>query len=786
MTFGSKAITRSAHKNDNFSTMVNYPEFSARGLPMLRRLRHRRTLPALWAALLLALSIVQERVLAAEPMAAPVRPRIGLALSGGGARGLAHVGVLKVLDELHVPVDCVTGTSMGSIVGGAFAAGSSAQAMQTAVEAVDWDGLFNDHPPRQETSSRRKQDDYVGYFGTEFGLRNGSLQLPKGVVAGVSIESFLRKLTASAAGVEQFSQLPIPFKAVAADIETGQQVVMDHGSLVQAMRASMAIPGAVNPVEFEGRLLVDGGIANNLPIELVRQTCADVVIAVNIGTPPLKREEITSLLSIVGQLVNFLGKDSLDAQLASLGERDVLIKPELGDISAASFDRAADAIRIGEDAARSMSEQLRRYSLPPAQYRALRARQTREQNTQLGQFAQVEFEGLVHAQPDTLLQLMDTQAGKPADQDTLTRDLRRLYGRGDFDSVDYRIDEPAPGRSLIIRVQEKQTGPDYLRFGLSLSTSLGSDSSSSFNAIANYRETWVNDLGAEWSITGQIGRQSSLRSEFLQPLARNSARFLAPYAAIEKFSRPVYDGDQRLAELTAHEVKAGLDIGSELGQWGELRAGALWRHINTTTLTGPKGFSDIDANDSGLRLHLFIDQLDAPWFPRSGHSLNLESYYALPALGSARRYARAESTFLQAFTFQEQSAEAMLSASTNFGTALPVYAANTLGGPFELSGYAPYQFIGQQTALARLRLMHRLVKLPGLLGNGMYAGVSLEAGYIDRSFSSNDIGTLSNTSTTRWSAAAFLGADTLLGPAWLGVGYGGPGHTAVFLSLGVP
>ena len=753
-------------------------------MPPLSR-RH-RPLPALLAATALSFMSLQTTALAADGAATPQRPRIGLALSGGGARGLAHVGVLKVLDELRVPVDCVTGTSMGSIVGGAFAAGSSAQQMQTVIEAADWDGLFNDRPPRQETSPRRKQDDYVGYFGTEFGLRNGSLQLPKGVVAGVSIESFLRKLTASAAAVENFSQLPIPFKAVAADIETGQQVIMDHGSLAQAMRASMAIPGAVNPVEFEGRLLVDGGIANNLPINLVRQTCADVVIAVNIGTPPMKREEITALLSIVGQLINFLGKDSLDAHLASLTDRDVLIKPELGDISAGSFNRAADAIRIGEDAARALTDQLRRYSLPPAQYLALRARQTKEQNDDLGQFAKVEFEGLVHAQPEALAQLMDTQPGKPADQDTLTRDLRRLYGRGDFDSVDYTIDELAPGRSLVIRVTEKQTGPDYLRFGLALSTSLGSDSTSSFNAIANYRRTWLNELGAEWLITGQIGRQSSLRSEFFQPLARNSAYFVAPYAGIEKFTRPVYNGDQRLAELAAHEVKAGIDIGSQLGHWGELRVGPLWRHINSSTQTGSRGFPDFDVNDSGLQLQLFVDQLDAPWFPRSGHSLNLQSYVALPALGSSQHYARTEATFRQAFTLGEQSAEAAIAVGTNFGTTLPGYAANTLGGPFRLSGYAPFQFAGQQTALARLRLMHRLVKLPGLLGNGMYAGISLEAGHIDRTYDSSNVGSISRYATTRWSTAAFIGADTFLGPAWLGVGYGGPGHTAVFLSLGVP
>jgi NTE family protein len=410
---------------------------------------------------------------AAAQSSVETRPRIGLALSGGGARGLAHVGVLKVLEELHIPVDCITGTSMGAVVGGAYAAGASAAQMDEVVRKVDWNDLFTDRPPREEMTPRRKQEDYSGYFAPEIGLRNGSLRLAKGVVAGVTIESFLRKLTASAAGVEEFSRLPIPFRAVAADIESGQQVVLSDGSLPLAMRASMAIPGAVNPVEIHGQLLVDGGIANNLPIELARQTCGDVVIAVNIGTPPMKRDEITSALSVVGQLVNFLGKEHVDQQIAAMTERDVLIKPELGNITAASFDRAADAIHIGEEAARAVAEQLRRYSLPAAQYAALRQHQLRAQDHSLGQFDAIEFEGLVLAQPATLQHVMDAKPGVPLDEDTLTNDLRRIYGRGDFDSIDYRIHEQDGKRTLIIHAQEKDTGPQSLRLGLSLSTSLG-------------------------------------------------------------------------------------------------------------------------------------------------------------------------------------------------------------------------------------------------------------------------------------------------------------------------
>ena len=299
------------------------------------------TLPAVSAEL-----HAQSATSVADPAAS--RPKIGLALSGGGARGAAHIGVLKVLEELRVPVHCVAGTSMGSIVGGGFAAGATPDEMQRLVTETDWNDVFVDRPPRSEIAIRRKLDDYKNLFAPEFGLRDGTLLLPKGLVAGVSIESLIRKLTEPAAAVGDFGRLPVPFRAVATDIESGEAIILSRGSLTQALRASMAVPGAISPVEIDGRLLVDGGIANNLPIDQVREMCADVIIAVNIQTPPLTRAEITSALTIVVQLINFLGKDNVDRQLKSLGPRDVLIQPDLGDISAGSFDRAREAIKIGE------------------------------------------------------------------------------------------------------------------------------------------------------------------------------------------------------------------------------------------------------------------------------------------------------------------------------------------------------------------------------------------------------------------------------------------------------
>src|SRR3954466_11459699 len=298
----------------------------------------------------------------------PATPRIGLVLSGGGARGLAHVGVLKVLEEMRVPVHCVTGTSMGAIVGGAYAAGTPPAELEALVRKADWDEVFRDSPPRTDISTRRKIDEYKTLFAPEYGVKRSGLVLPKGVIAGVAIEAFFRGLTQPAIDVTDFDKLPIPFRALAAHIETGEAVVLSHGGLARALRASMSVPGALAPVEIDGRLLVDGGIANNLPIDEARKLCGDVIIAVNISTAPLKREEITSAFSVSGQLINFLGKVNVERQLNSLGARDVLIAPELGDISAGSFNRAGDAMRVGENAARALGQSLSRYSLPPAEY----------------------------------------------------------------------------------------------------------------------------------------------------------------------------------------------------------------------------------------------------------------------------------------------------------------------------------------------------------------------------------------------------------------------------------
>ncbi len=356
----------------------------------------------------------------APPLAAvqTPRPRIGLVLSGGGARGAAHIGVLKVLEELRVPVDVIAGTSMGSIVGGSYASGQTVAAMTRDVANIKTEMLARDQPPRQEISIHLKQEDWLDYIGPQFGFRDGSLLLPKGAITGVALEAVLRDL-ALAKGDSNFDKLPIPFRAIATDVVSGQMTVLRSGDLATAMRASMSVPGAIAPVQIDGKMLVDGGLTRNLPVDVARAMGADVIIAVNLGTPLLKRDQITSALSVATQMLNILTEQNVQASLASLKPTDVLILPELGSFSAGDFDNMPSTIPIGEAAARKVADQLRRYSLPPQQYAAHRQGQVRVVAEDTRRIDEIRVEGLSRVNEEVVIQSMETSAGAPLDVGTL-------------------------------------------------------------------------------------------------------------------------------------------------------------------------------------------------------------------------------------------------------------------------------------------------------------------------------------------------------------------------------
>lgn len=743
---------------------------------------HGRFITILAAGLALAACVldVGQSSAAGEPARAAEsakRPRICVVLSGGGARGAAHIGVLKVLEELRVPIDCIAGTSMGSIVGGSYASGTTTAEMEQAVRGLSTDLLFKEKPPRQEQSIRRKQDDYTILFGPEIGIRGSELMLPKGVVSGVQLESVLRHL-AKARGYRKFDELPIPFRAVATDLETGKPVVFSDGELANVMRASMAVPGAVAPAEISGRILVDGMLTANLPVDVARAMGADIVIAVNVGTPLLRRDQLGSILGVTSQMISILTEQNVQASLASLKPTDILIVPELGDYSVADYDNLPKTLPIGEAAARKVSARLSALAVPLEEYAALRQRQLAVVPPDLGPVDEIRFEKLVHVNPKIAANSMDTKPNQPIDQQVLDRDLRRLYGTGDFEHLNYRLIEEPGKRVLVVDAVENPWDPNYLRFGLGLSSDFQGDAF--FNVMASHRRRWLNSLGAEWRTDAQVGRTNLLRSEFYQPLDERQKFFVAP--RIELAHRPtyLYQGNRRLAEYDLQSARAQLDVGSQSTRFGELRAGVMTGTLNATLDTGlgvlPAARTG-RVSQGAYTGRLFIDQLDSTTFPRAGYGAAVNLFGSRSALGADDQYTKWSVDANQVFSTGNHTFNLTLKAGGKVGNSrLPAYDQFYSGGFLQQSGFRPGALAGESLAFGRAMYYHKLARQNFL--EGLYGGFSLEAGRV------GDALVPGSPTGLQKSASLFFAMDTYVGPLYFGYGYAAGGSRSLYLFLG--
>lgn len=731
-------------------------------------------------ALLLLPLLFSGMALAAPPERAPV----GLVLSGGGARGFTHIGVLKVLERERIPVDVIAGTSMGAIVGGLYASGLSATELERELLKLDWDQVFSSRVDRQHLSLRRKDEDYGFSAALELGVREGELRAPTGTVSARVLEVLLRRLLLPVRQVERFDALPIPFRAVATDMESGAAIVMDDGDLAQALRASMSVPGLFAPIERQDRVLGDGGLVNNLPMDVARGMGARRLIVVNIGTPLAGRDTLNTPLGLTSQMLAILTEQNVKRSLATLRVGDVLVAPDLGELSSGDFDKAAEFIRIGQASAEAQLPELRAFALPPAEYAAWRAARTQpaQEPTRI---VALRFEGAALTRPERWLPILGSRAGEPFSEQEAVRDTRKLAASGDYSRVDFRL-EPVPGgEALVFDLEEKPWGPNYLRVGLDLSTD--DSGASSFNLRISHNRHWLNRLGAEWRNQISLGRNPRLFSELYQPLAEGagSARdsFAAAWADFGRREHLLFDADGRqAARLTAKTLTSGLDIGRPWGRLGEVRLG-LWQEAARWT----EQIAVIDLPEDrlgrvqhlrGMRLRLDLDQLDAASFPRDGWRLALTGISGQQR-GLSGRAERLEASYTHANSWGLRTLNLQLRAART--RALPGVPAGpyALGGFQQLSGLRTDQLHGNALLLMRATLYHRLTEQP-VLTRGWFTGASLEAGNVWL-----DPGRL-GFSGLRTAASVFLGADTGIGPLYLALGAERSGGRAVYLFLGRP
>ncbi len=614
-------------------------------------------------------------------------------MSGGGARGAAHIGVLKVLEELRVPIDCIAGTSMGSIVGGAYASGMSIPDMEAMIKDISVSALFSENPPRQDLAIRRKIDDRSILLGLELGLKDGELLLPKGAISGVQLESFLRRL-AKVQGYRRFDELPIPFRAVATDLVTGKAVVFSEGELPNVMRASMSVPGAVAPAELNGMILVDGGLTENLPVNVARSMGADVVIAVNLGTPLLTRAELKSVVGVTDQMINILTQQNVDASLALLRPGDVLIEPKLGDFSAADFDHLPKTVPIGEAAARDVEARLRALSVSREDYAALRLRQGVASPPDLRAVDEIRFEDLTRVNPASLERIMQTRPNEPLDQTVLDRDMQRLFGTDDFEHVNYRIlDEPGR-RVLDVDAVEKSWGPNYVRFGLGLGSDLHGDTF--FNLAASYRRTWINSLGAEWRNRCATRADVAARHRVLP--ARAVEPLILCRAACAARDGPTVDVFQQSEPYRQDMTYAPA---ARASTWARPRdnmprcASVLRRaaRMPASTRVRPSSRPRTDASTrTPSRARAIFDQLDSAKFPRTGAAATAEIFAPRGTLGADASYTKADIDLIGAYSVDRHTLQAALKIGGPLGSGeLPRYDLFQWGGFLQLRRLRPGQ-----------------------------------------------------------------------------------------------
>jgi NTE family protein len=704
------------------------------------------------------------------------RPKICLVLSGGGARGAAHVGVLKVLEEYRVPVDCIAGTSMGSLVGAAYASGMSVADMEEINKTITTELLFKENPPRQERSMRRKQDDYGLFVGPELGIGPGGITIAKGIVTGVQLETVLRQLS-RVKGYHEFDKLPIQFRAVATDLVTGKPVIFDRGELANVMRASMSVPGAVAPAEFDGMMLVDGMLTQNLPVETARSLNPDIIIAVNVGTPLLKREELNGILGVTSQMLSILTEQNVQNSIAGLKPGDILITPDLSDFSTGDFDNLPKIVPLGEAAARKVADQLAKLSLPPDQYAELRRRQTVEVVADLRPVDEIRFSPMRSVNPESIRPVMRTEAGKPVDQSVLDRDMRAIYGTGFFEHVKYRFLEEPGRRVLVVDAIEKTWGLDALRFGLGLSSDFKGDAY--FNLIGSYRDYWINSLGGEWRTDVQVGRTNTISTELYQPLTARGMFFVAPYAQWSRRTSDVYRDDERIATYDISELAAGVSLGAVLGSYGEVRVGIERSRLKPELDTGPAALSPGEdrITQGAATFRLVLDRIDSVHFPRSGWRSGASVYKAASQLGSDNEYTKWDTDGIGAYSWGPHTFNLAFKLGGKIGSdPLPRYDLFQWGGFLQQSGYATGQLIGEKLKFGRVMYYHRILR--GTILEGAYGGASLEFGKVSRPLVAG--------SPTDWlrSVSLFVAADSPIGPMYLGHGWGESGNRSWYFYLG--
>ena len=659
---------------------------------------------------------------AASPPSPAPRPRIGLALSGGGALGMAHIGVLQWLEEHRIPVDRIAGTSMGGIVGAIYATGLSPTEMHDFVAKLDWDDAFLTGPTYGQAAYRRKQDRRAYQVSAELGLKHG-LSAPNGINPAQGIGLLLDRIAFPYSTISSFDDLPIPFRCVATDMQDGTEVILKDGSLAQALRATMAIPGVFTPVERDGRMLADGGLVDNLPAGVVRQMDAEKVIAIDLGTPLGGPEQLQTLGGVLARAVDVM---ILQNERHSMALADVVITLEPGKYSISDYSAAEQIIRIGYDGAAKQAAQLLPYAVSQDEWQQYLAQRAGRKRTSPQSVAVMQVTGVSGGEQQRLGSRLQKIIGRPLDLAALDIRLDRVAGEGQFDRLGYEgfVQNGVPGLRIV--AHEKTYGPPFVN----LAVDVHGSGVAAFDFSAGVRITFmdVKNHGGEWRNDLLLGSRNLAATEYYQPIATTHF-FVAPYAFASKVARNAFNGLTRVAVFGDQRAGGGVDLGYNFNRLSELRVGYEIFGGKLAPLIGSAGLPSVSGSTGEFRARYVYDGEDSPAVPSRGTRIvaNLSRVLQSPGLAHPMSQLEIEtSTFVP--TTRKTSLFFTASGGTSFRNNAGPFQVFALGGPFRLGAYLPQEFLGNHYGYASVGFRRELYRLPQLAGKKVYWGGWYEAG----------------------------------------------------------
>jgi NTE family protein len=708
--------------------------------------------------------------------AVPRRPRIGLVLAGGGAKGGAHVGVLKVLEEMHIPIDCIAGTSMGALVGGGYASGIPAADLQTFLDGINWPKVIGGAGLREMAPIEQKAAGVTYSNNLDMGLRDGQIIVPGGLVNTSGIDDLLRSYVAKARSQSDFDKLPIPYRAVATDMVSGQMVVLSSGDLATAMRASMAIPGAFAPVHLDNYILNDGGMVRNLPVDVARNLCADVVIAVNLVTEPTTPDKLQSATQLAGRAMDVMLEANVQLQLQTLKPGDVRIDVQMGDIGTADFERVPETIPLGEAAARKVAGELAKYSVPPEQYAAWRANVTTGQEID-ARVADVKIDGLQWMNPAYLATRTDIRPGDRVDNQRISDQAREMSALKDLDSAGYQLTGDPKNPTLQWLPKEKNWGPNFIQFDLGLYATQGNDSG--FVLYVKQDRRWLNSLGLQWRNELQLGLNSEFATSLYQPLDVAQTFFVEPRAFVSRTYENLYVDQERIANYRFDDLGGQVDFGVNFGTRAQLRLGYVYDKRDVIVDTGSNALPNIRTVDAGIVSQAIWDSRDTAFNPTHGIVGALEYMKSDGSLGADRNWERLEGGLGIAVPIRGDIVWVTAAGGTAFNSALPVDRDFAIGGPGSFPGLPLDAIRAPEYWTVNGSYLWKLKDILSIRGQALYAGIRLETGEIDDWTNSKGLQPI-------YGGSVYIAGRTMVGPLTIGVGGTSLNTWTVWLAVGRP